>query len=105
MSQKRDGKGDIMIWLKITRTGKGYSPKDEWQRFDSENKYFRSLKEAKDYLKERYGNCKRVKMYCDPYNKHIGYIYSFRADDGRKFIEQDWVEFREFQTITPVRAA
>jgi len=45
-------------------------------------------------------------MYCDPDAKHIGYIYSFRNDDGSKFIEQDWVEFREFQTITPsVRVA
>jgi len=95
-----------MIWLKINRTGRGYSPKDRWQQFDHENKYFHDQIVAKSYLKERYGNCKRTKMYCDPDAKHIGYIYSFRNDDGSKFIEQDWVEFREFQTITPsVRVA
>jgi hypothetical protein len=96
-----------MIQLHITKTGKGYSPKDKWQMFDEQTKYFSDITEAKNWLKEEYGKAKRTPMYQDTKDgkpKKTGYVIGFRNSDishlpVNKWIEQDWVEFREVKTL------
>lgn len=88
-----------MIQLHITRTSKGFGSKDNYQIFDTETKEFNSLKDAKDFLKEEYGTCKRSKMYTDlkdGSSRHIGYIYGFKNKDyshnSESWLQQDWVD-------------
>ncbi len=95
-----------MIQLHVTMTGKGYHPSSEWQTFAEDAHSFKDMDAAKDWLTEQYGTCKRVPMYCDPDAQKIGYIYSFCASDishvpVEKWIQQDWVEFRDVQLVTP----
>ncbi len=98
-----------MIQLMIVKTGKGYSKKDKWQRFDEETKYFGSMQEAKDWIKETYRKAKRTPMYVDLKDggsKKVGYVIGFRNADWshapvEHWIQQDWIEFREVKTITP----
>jgi len=89
-----------MIQLHITRTSKGFGSKENYGTFDTETKNFDSLKDAKDFLKEEYGTCKRSKMYVDTKDgtsKHIGYIYGFKNKDwshnSESWLQQDWVDF------------
>ena len=97
-----------MIQLLITQTGKGYSPKDTFCRFNQQTLPFSDMAAARKYLKEQCGKCKRVPMYVDGAdNKPVkcGYIYCFRNDDishvpVEKWIQQDWVEFREVKTLS-----
>lgn len=98
-----------MIQLKIVRTGKGYSPKDQWTRFDDELKSFATMQDAKEWIKENYGKAKRVPMFVDTkdgQSKKVGYVIGFRNSDishypVNKWLQQDWIEFREVITITP----
>lgn len=98
-----------MIQLFIVNTGKGYSPKDDWRRFDSQTKNFANLKDAKEFLKETYGRCKRVPMFVDTKDgkpKKVGWVFGFRnsgwgSGSQDKWIQQDWVEFREVKSISP----
>ncbi|MBU2572339.1 MAG: hypothetical protein KJ725_20360 [Gammaproteobacteria bacterium] len=74
--------------------GEGYN------RFHQEVKTCEELKEAKEYLKEKYGKCKRVKIYQDPEAKHIGYIYCFKSEEysnGQtdRWYQQDWIVITE----------
>lgn len=89
-----------MIQLHITRTGKSFSPKDDYSIFDTETKQFDSLKDAKDFLKQEYGSCKRSKMFADlkdGSSKHIGYVYGFKNKDwshnSQSWLQQDWIDF------------
>ena len=92
-----------MIHLSVFRTGKGYSPKDEYKIFDNETKTFETLRDAKEYLKETYGNCKRDFIYRDKTDGttiKVGYIYSFNNCDWshsplEKWRQKDWVEICE----------
>ncbi len=95
-----------MIQLHITMTGKGYHPSSKWAMFADDTRTFPSIDAAKAWLKGKYGSCKRVPMYRDTEEGVIktGYIYSFRAENldyrgNDKWLQQDWVEFRE---IIPV---
>jgi hypothetical protein len=88
-----------MIELNITQTAKSYGAK-EYESFNSYNKSFHTLAEAKNWLKEEYGNVKRSKMFVDKTdgsNQHIGYIYGFKNKDyshnTNSWLQQDWVEF------------
>ncbi len=95
-----------MIQLHITMTGKGYGSKEQWRIFDTATHNFKDMAKAKEYLKETYGKAKRTAMRQDPDGKQIGYVYGFRNSDIShvpvdKWIEQDWVEFREVKTISP----
>ncbi len=98
-----------MIQLNITMTGKGYSPKDKWSNFGQDTKNFTSIQDAKDWLKEQYGKAKRVSMFIDlkdGKSKRIGYVIGFRNSDMShypvdKWLQQDWIEFREVKTIAP----
>jgi hypothetical protein len=96
-----------MISLHITRTAKSYSPSDDYRTYDTERKWFDNMADAKDFLKEEYGNCKRSYMYRDTKNgesKRIGYIYGFRhKGDGYytdNALEQHWISFQKVTDIT-----
>ncbi len=96
-----------MIELHITRTGKSYSPKDEYRTFDFQRKSFPDVAAAKAWLKEEYGNCKRGFIYVDDQNgkaKKAGYIFGFRNSDlshhpVEKWLQQDWVSFYEAKPL------
>jgi len=102
-------KGGKMIQLHIIMTAKGYHPKEKFFRFGHDTKNFPSMKEAKKWIKEQYGKAKRVPMFIDLKaggSKKIGYVISFRNADlshypVNKWIQQDWIEFREVHTVTP----
>lgn len=99
-----------MITLIITMTGKPIGQEGSYSMFDEQTKNFENIKEAKEYLKETYGKCKRVPMYCDTKDGKIiktGYIYCFRNSDishtpVEKWTQQDWVSFQEI-TIKNIR--
>ena len=95
-----------MIQLYIEKTGKSYNPKGTWTIFDTEIKNFGNIKEAKEYLKDTYGDAKKSPMFIDDKqgNSHkVGYIFGFKNEDychgGQKWLQQDWVEFRKVKTI------
>ena len=96
-----------MIQLYITKTSKEYGAKKMFTIFDCQTESFKSITEAKAWLKIRYGKSKRSKMFRNTGTDkpmHIGYIFGFRnADFSRtpvyKWIQQDWVEFREVKII------
>lgn len=97
-----------MIQLVITKTSKSYSPSDIYRVFHEDIKTFNSISDAKQWLKNEYGTCKRSKMYIDDDNNgkthHVGYIYHFRNEDvshyeNEKWLQQDWIEFRSVKTI------
>jgi hypothetical protein len=98
-----------MIELQIVKTAKGYGKNEKWSRFDDKTEYFPTLKDAKDWIKKEYGKAKRVPMYVDTKDgnsKKVGYVIGFRNDDishvpVEKWLQQDWIEFREVNTITP----
>ena len=93
----------------VTCTGKGYKSNQEpYQRFDHFTETFANKEEVTNWLKDRYGNCKRIKMYQDGedgYSHHVGYIYCFNSADWshtpvEKWRQRDWVEVR-FVTAVP----
>jgi len=88
-----------MIHLSIFRTGKGYSLEDKYETFDNETRTFETLRDAKKYLKEIYGNCKREYMYRDKTDGttiKVGYIYSFNnRSPVEKWGQKDWIEICE----------
>lgn len=96
-----------MIQLNITMTGKGYAKGSRWQQMHHERLDFSDMAEARKYLRDRYGKCKRVPMYADKKSGEtikIGYVYGFRNSDVShypvdKWIQQDWVEFLEVKSI------
>jgi len=97
-----------MIQLKITSTGKSYGKDQKFSQFSDDLRNFKSMTEVKAFLKEQYPKAKRTKMYMETNAepKHIGYVYKFRNADYshvpiQKWIQEDWVEFREVTTITP----
>ena len=92
-----------MIEVNITKTANIFGSKESFTSFDSEQKQFGNIKEAKQWLKETYGKCKKQKMFVDTKKgeaKHVGYIYCFRNADLshysiNKWYQQDWVEIIE----------
>lgn len=96
-----------MIQLRITQTSRSYSPKDRFTVFNDYTKNFKTLKDAKAWIKENYGKCKKTKMYLeikDGKDIHIGYVFGFRNADYshspiEQYIQQDWVKFRECKSI------
>lgn len=101
-----------MIQVIITITRKSYNPKDEYRTFDKETLTFADKDEANKALAERYGKSwkRRNKMYVDDKDGkalHCGYIVGFKADDishtpVQKWLQQDWIEFRETNLTSPV---
>lgn len=97
-----------MIQLQITMTGKRSGSKERFRVFADDTKNFKSILQAKEYIKNQYGKSKRAKMFVDTKegSKHVGYVFGFRNADlshypVQKWTQQDWVEFQEVNTITP----
>jgi hypothetical protein len=96
-----------MIQLSITRTGKSYNPRDSYRVFDHELKTFPDMSTARTFLLEEYQKARKMPMYQDDQDGksvQIGYVFGFRADDishipVEKWLQQDWVEFREVKTL------
>lgn len=91
--------------IQIACTGKSYSSTDEYRIFDNMTERFDTLDAAKQFIADRYGKCKRIKMYRDnSYGESYqsGWVYCFNADDIshlpiQKWRQQDWVQIVELQ--------
>ena len=106
-----------MIQIKTVTATRGYACGDCWMNhgelYPGERPRFQTMQEAKEYLKEKYGICKRVSMYRDSKKHgegiHVGWIYSFRAEQQDrssptgvdKYLQQDWVSFYSVKTASP----
>lgn len=92
-----------MIELVITPTSKSYHPASNWQRWQDERYRFPDMKAAKQFLRERYGKASRRAMYMDQRTGppvKCGYVIGFRNGDGSgRWLQQDWVEFRECKIV------
>lgn len=94
-----------MIMLEITKTGKSYAPKSEYNIFDREEQKFKDMTAALAWIKETYGKCKRFAMRRDPDGKKCGWIFGFRNNDishvpVEKWLQQDWVSIYEVKPVT-----
>jgi len=91
--------------VSIIETGCSYAPKGEYQRFNRITKSFATLDEARQFITDKYGKCKRVKMYQDDKNgkaKPVGWIYCFNNENSchtpvEKWRQQDWVQLLEVE--------
>lgn len=89
-----------MIELLITMTSKT-NPKEKYSIFNEETKLFDDMKQAKQFLKDEYGNHKRSSMFYEDKkgdSKRVGFIIGFRNSeyqDGKTihFLQQDWITF------------
>lgn len=92
----------------IGRSSKNVGSKEGYTVFDKQEESFSTVKEAKNWILDKYGSFKKVKMYRDGKNNeaiHIGWIYCFKDytwEDGKKlwFWEQDWIEIKEVKETT-----
>lgn len=101
-----------MIQVIITMTGKSYNPKDEYRYFDKETLTFADKDEANKALAKRYGKSwnRRDKMFVDTKSGealHCGYVVGFHNADFshvrvEKWLQRDWIEFREVNVVSPV---
>jgi len=95
------------IVIDITETMKSYDPKDKYKVISRYDEKFTSLHQALKWLKDKYENCSRSKMYYDQnehYSYHTGYIYGYRNADYShspivKWLQQDWVSIYELKPI------
>ncbi len=76
--------------------------KEGYSTFNTSHEDFMSMAQARTFLKEKYGKCKRSKMYIDSKNGesvHVGYIYGFInrdiSHDTKPWYQQDWVSIYE----------
>jgi hypothetical protein len=84
-----------------SEAGQGY------QAWNKERKQFGTMAEAKKWLGDEYGNCKRVNMYrdrIDGTSEICGKRYCYNTpkcsyDDSPKH-NQDWIEVREIKATT-----
>ena len=101
-----------MIQLSITRTckrvGRGADDGEGFSTFSQDLKTFGGLQSAKDWLKETYGTCKRVKIFNDTQagTIHCGYVYQFKSEEwngntGKRewFFQHHWVTFSELKDM------
>ena len=93
-----------MYSVKITCTAKGYSPKDEWRTFDHSRHFFDTLDEAREFVRDRYGNKRGAPIYMDTKSRgtvRCGTVYGSREMDGDRsardgwyrYMRRDWVSF------------
>jgi len=88
--------------LIIDYTAKQAGSKGLFERYDQETKTFKTIKKAKDFLKEKYYHCKKKSnMYIDNKDgtrQKVGTIYHYKNQfyktEGTSFC-QDWIELRE----------
>jgi len=87
----------------VNETSRAINNKQEqYQIFNEFSETFKTVKEAKEYIVERYEGNKKSKMYIDDKkgnSQHIGYIYSFKnkdySHDSESWYQQDWVSITE----------
>ncbi|MFA5013983.1 MAG: hypothetical protein WC549_00385 [Actinomycetota bacterium] len=82
--------------LVIDKTARPMGNNKEWSRYDQEIKYFKSIEEAKKYVKDQYFYCKtKYKTFNDNEEGQTGWIYAFKSDpasyDDCKHYEQHWI--------------
>ncbi len=90
-----------MIRLQITMTSRPYGEPQPYRIFAENSHCVADMAQAKIYLQERYGKCKRSKMYIDKKDSdtvHCGYIFCFHAGGishlpVERWLQQDWVTF------------
>ena len=91
---------DVSYHIHIVCTAKSRGKNQEdYHIFEREDHNFKTEDEAKQFICDKYGKCKRDKMYKDLSDGevlHIGYIYCFANDDishspVQKWWQQDWV--------------
>ena len=96
--------------VSVTQTGRAINNKQEnYSCFNEMTKEFSTIKEVKEWLKEEYGKCKKIKTYTDDkknQSHHTGYIYSFKNSDCshspvESWYQQDWVSIKEIKA-TPI---
>lgn len=96
-----------MILLRFTRTTKMMNSKENYWMFDRISEEFETKKQAKRFLMDEYGKCKKSKMYhnfSDSGSIHVGWVYCFKEKDyetGKTMLRQDWVSFHEEKYISP----
>jgi hypothetical protein len=90
----------------VSETSKSINNKinNHYSQFNYETIEFLTIKEVKEYLKEKYGKVKRVKMYRDKKDGtqyQAGWIYCFKNKDyshnSESWWQQDWVEAKEVE--------
>ena len=90
-----------------------FAPESErWMQLRREvAETFDTLDGAREYLRDRYGKCKRTAMYVDTKSgetKRVGTVYKFNErEGGRLYNIEEWVEVRrvESETVFPVGKA
>ncbi len=91
------------VFIDKTSKNRGNN-KEGYSIFDRETETFKTVREVKKWLKERYSGNKRVKLYRDDKNGEsyqAGWIYCFKngcfdRNEGEvNWYQQDWVEVRE----------
>lgn len=94
-----------MFEVHITSTGRNYGRNQQYHILNEQSHRFDSKQAVQTFLKEQYGTCKRVKMYCDKKDgstDQVGYIYGFHNADWshapvEKWLQQDWVSIVTFE--------
>ena len=93
------------IVIQETSKPMGNTEGEDYSTFNMDRETFPTLKEAKEYLKERYGDVKKVKIHIDDKggkSSQIGWIYCFKNSDishnSDTWWQQDWVEVREIHS-------
>jgi hypothetical protein len=79
---------------------------NKYHFFGEETEILDTLVEVKEYLKQRYGTCKRRPMYLEKTNggtERVGYVYCFKNDDISHYPVEKWYQ-RDWATISLVQA-
>ena len=86
-------------------TSKTPFSKENYTCFNSFSESYKTLEDCKQVLKEKYGKCKKQKMFRDRKDGESyqsGWIYSFKnsdiSHDSKEWLQQDWVEIREVES-------
>ncbi len=95
-----------MIRIEVTKTGKSYSPKDEYRIFAEDTHTFATREELDAWIRDAYGSCKRQPLHRDGMGNakgsplRIGWVFGFRDADlshapVKHWLQQDWVSVYE----------
>jgi len=84
----------IYYKLSITKTGKPLFSKDDYQLYDNQTEFFKTVELMQAWLAKEYFYCKKkVSMYRDTKDGQapiVGYIYCFKGCENETC--QDWIE-------------
>lgn len=85
----------MTLLLEITKTKRFFGRNQEWFKYDVKHERFDTIKDARAWMRETYGNGKRQPIYVDTKSRgtfQTGWIFSSKDDDGYL---QDWVSVNE----------